>query len=264
MAAYENILLDVSPEGTAVLTLNRPQKRNAFNAQVIEELTDAFETLSKNPECRLVLIRGSGPVFSAGADLEWMRAAADYSEKENEEDAFAMAEMLRRLFELPQATIALLHGAAMAGACGIAAACDIAIARKGTIFSFSEVKLGIIPATISPYIINAIGARWARALFVTAERFDSEVAARLGLIHHEVEDEMAMEKLVEHYADLVYAASPAAIADTKDLVARVSGEVIDSSLGRLTAKRLAHRRVSEQGKEGLAAFLEKRSPNWFR
>jgi methylglutaconyl-CoA hydratase len=262
--AYEHILLDVSPEGTAVLTLNRPAKRNAFNAEVIAELTDAFETLSKNPSCRLLLVRGNGPVFSAGADLEWMKAASHYSERENEEDAVAMAEMLRRLFELPQVTIALLHGAAMAGACGIAAACDIAIARKGTIFSFSEVKLGIIPATISPYIVNAIGPRWSRTLFVTAERFEAEFAARIGLIHHEVEDEMAMEKLVEHYADLVYAASPAAVADTKELVARVTGEVIDASISKMTAKRLAHRRVSEQGKEGLAAFLEKRKPNWSR
>jgi methylglutaconyl-CoA hydratase len=262
--AYEHILLDVSPEGTAVLTLNRPAKRNAFNAEVIAELTDAFETLSKNPSCRLLLVRGNGPVFSAGADLEWMKAASHYSERENEEDAVAMAEMLRRLFELPQVTIALLHGAAMAGACGIAAACDIAIARKGTVFSFSEVKLGIIPATISPYIVNAIGPRWSRTLFVTAERFEAEFAAKIGLIHHEVEDETAMESLVEHYADLVYAASPAAIADTKELVSRVTGEVIDSSLGRMTAKRLAHRRVSEQGKEGLAAFLEKRKPNWSR
>ena len=260
--AYENIELDVSPNGTAVVLLNRPAKRNAFNAQVIEELSDAFETLSKNPECRLVLIRGAGPVFSAGADLEWMRAAGGYSERENEEDAYGMAEMLRKLYELPQITIALVHGAAMAGACGVAAAADIAIARKGTVFSFSEVKLGIIPATISPYIIAAIGSRWARALFVTAERFDADVAAKLGLIHHVVEDETAMEKLVEHYADLAYNASPAAIADTKDLVASVAGAVIDASLGRMTAKRLAHRRVSEQGKEGLAAFLEKRKPSW--
>jgi len=262
--AYEHILLDVSPEGTAVLTLNRPAKRNALNAEVIAELNDAFEMLSKNPECRLVLLRGNGPVFSAGADLEWMKAAQHYSSSENEEDAYGMAEMLRRLFELPQVTIALLHGAAMAGACGMAAACDIAIAKRGTIFAFSEVKLGIIPATISPYIINAIGPRWARTLFVTGERFEADVAAKLGLINHEVEDEMAMEKLAEHYADLVYGASPAAIADTKALVADVTGEVIDARLGRMTAKRLAHRRVSEQGREGLAAFLEKRKPSWSR
>jgi len=262
--AYQNIELDVSADGTAVLLLNRPQKRNAINAEVIEELTDAFETLSKNPECRLVLMRGAGPVFSAGADLEWMRAAANYSERENEEDAFAMAEMLRRLYELPQVTIALLHGAAMAGACGLAAAADIAIAQKATIFSFSEVKLGILPATISPYIVNAIGPRWARALFVTAERFDADVAAKIGLIHHVVENETEMETLAEHYADLVYAASPAAIADAKSLVSEVTGEIIDASLSHKTAKRLAHRRVSVQGKEGLSAFLEKRKPNWAR
>lgn len=262
--AYEHILLDVSPEGTAVLTLNRPARRNAFNAEVISELSDAFDMLAKNPACRLLLIRGAGPVFSAGADLEWMKAAAHYSEKENEEDALAMAEMLRGLFELPQVTIALLHGAVMAGACGLAAACDIAIARKGTVFAFSEVRLGIIPATISPYIVNAMGPRWARTLFVTAERFEADVAARLGLIHHVVEDEMAMEKLVEHYADLVYAGSPAAIADSKALVADVTGEVIDAGLARMTARRLAHRRVSVQGREGLAAFLEKRQPDWSR
>jgi len=262
--AYENIILDVSPEGTAVLTLNRPEKRNAFNSPMIEELSDAFETLSKNPECRLLLIRGAGPVFCAGADVEWMKAASHYSERENEEDAFAMAQMLRRLFELPQITIALLHGAAMAGACGLAAAADIAIARKGTIFSFSEVRLGILPATISPFVINAIGPRWARLLFTTAERFEADFAAKIGLIHHEVEDEMAMERLVEHYADLAYAASPEAVADTKELVSRVTGEIIDSSLSHLTAKRLAHRRVSTLGKEGLAAFLEKRKPKWAR
>jgi methylglutaconyl-CoA hydratase len=126
------------------------------------------------------------------------------------------------------------------------------------------VKLGIIPATISPYIINAIGPRWARALFVTAERFDADVAAKIGLVHHVVEDETAMDKLVEHYANLVYDASPAAVADTKSLVAEVTGEIIDAGLGHKTAKRLAHRRVSPQGKEGLSAFLEKRKPNWAR
>jgi methylglutaconyl-CoA hydratase len=262
--AYENIQVDVSPEGTAVVLLNRPAKRNAFNAQVIEELSDAFETLSKNPECRLVLIRGAGPVFSAGADLEWMKAAADYTVSENEEDAYAMAEMLRKLYELPQVTIALVHGAAMAGACGLCAASDIAVAMTGTVFSFSEVKLGILPATISPYIIQAIGPRWTRSLFVTAERFDAAFAEKIGLVNYVVADEQEMEKLVEHLADLTYAASPAAIADTKDLVAAVIGLEIDSSLGHMTAKRLAHRRVSAEGKEGLSAFLEKRKPSWAR
>jgi methylglutaconyl-CoA hydratase len=260
--AYEHIELDVSPDGVVAILLNRPAKRNAFNAEVIEELSDAFETISNNTEARLVLIRGAGPVFSAGADLEWMRAAADHTAHENEQDAFAMAEMLRKLYELPQVTLALVHGAAMAGACGIAAACDICIARKGTVFAFSEVKLGIIPATISPYVVNAIGPRWARALFVTAERFEAEFAKQIGLVHHVVDDEPAMEKLIEQYADHVFAASPAAIADAKDLVDDVLGLAIDSTLSHMTAKRLAHRRTSPQGKEGLAAFLEKRKASW--
>jgi methylglutaconyl-CoA hydratase len=261
---YENIELDVSREGVVVVLLNRPAKRNAFNAEVIAELSDAFETISKNPEARLVLIRGAGPVFSAGADLEWMRAAADYTTHENEQDAYAMAEMLRRLYELPQVTIALVHGAAMAGACGIAAAADICIARKDAVFGFSEVKLGIIPATISPYILNAIGPRWTRALFVTAERFDAAFAEKIGLVQFLAEDETQMEKLVEHMADLTFAASPGAIADAKDLVDEVYGQTIDSNLSHLTAKRLAHRRATPQGKEGLAAFLEKRKPDWQR
>ncbi|MBI1358878.1 MAG: enoyl-CoA hydratase/isomerase family protein [Alphaproteobacteria bacterium] len=262
--AYENIEIDVSREGVVAVLLNRPQKRNAFNAEVIEELSDALETISKNTEARLVLIRGAGPVFSAGADLEWMRAAADYTTHENEQDAYKMAEMLRRLYMLPQVTIALLHGAAMAGACGLAAAADIAVARKGTLFSFSEVKLGIIPATISPYVINAIGARWARALFVTADRFDADFAEKIGLVQYVVEDETAMEALVERLADLTFAAAPAAVAASKDLVEQVNGQVIDSSLSHKTAKLLAHRRASAQGKEGLAAFLEKRKPSWSR
>jgi methylglutaconyl-CoA hydratase len=262
--AYEHIELDVSPEGTAVVTLNRPAKRNAFNAQVISELSDAFETISKTPECRLVLIHGAGTVFSAGADLEWMKAAQDYTLADNEEDALSMAEMLRKFYELPQVTIARVHGAAMAGACGLVAAADIAVAMKGTVFAFSEVKLGIIPATISPYIVNAIGPRWTKALFVTAERFDADMAQKIGLIHYVVDDEQAMETQVEHLADLVYGANPAAIADTKNLVGDVTGVEIDHALGKMTAKRLAHRRVSKDGQEGLAAFLEKRKPAWAR
>jgi methylglutaconyl-CoA hydratase len=260
--AYENIELDVSRAGVAVVMLNRPLKRNAFNAEVISELLDVFETLSKNPEVRVVLIRGAGPVFSAGADIEWMKAAAIYTEKDNEEDAYAMAEMLRKLHSLPQVTIALVHGAAMGGGAGIAAACDVAIAMSNTRFSFSEVRMGIIPATISPYVVEAIGPRWARALFVTGETFDGDFAQKIGLVQYVVADETEMDTTVERLAGLVFAASPAAIADTKDLVEDVFGREMDASLSRLTARRLSHRRASDQGKEGLAAFLEKRKPNW--
>ena len=262
MSDYETIELDVSRAGVAVVLLRRPEKRNALNAEVIAELADVFELLSKNTEVRLVLLRGAGPVFSAGADIEWMRAASDYTVQENEEDAFAMAEMLRRLHCLPQVTVALLHGAAMAGAAGIAAACDIAVARRGTRFAFSEVRLGIIPATISPYIIAAIGPRAARALFVTGEVFDEVEAHRLGLVQFVAEDETDMEAIAERLAGLVFAASPAAIADAKELVSEVYGEPINGELSRMTARRLAQRRVSPQGREGLNAFLEKRRPGW--
>ncbi|MDZ4761256.1 MAG: enoyl-CoA hydratase-related protein [Alphaproteobacteria bacterium] len=262
MSGYEHIEIDVSRAGVAVVLLNRAHKRNSFNAEVIGELADCFETLSKNPEARLVLLRGAGPVFSAGADIEWMRAAADYSAHENEQDAYAMAEMLRHLNGLPQVTIALIHGAAMGGGVGLAAACDVAIAMAGTRFSFSEVRMGIIPATISPYVVEAIGSRWARALFVTGENFDAEFAHKIGLVQYVVGDESEMEQTVERLAGLVFDASPAAIADCKDLVQTVAGQELTSALSRITAKRLSARRASEQGREGLAAFLEKRKPVW--
>jgi methylglutaconyl-CoA hydratase len=260
--AYETIELDVSRAGVAVVLLNRPDRRNAFNAQVIEELADVFETLSKTPEVRCVILRGAGRVFSAGADIEWMRAAADYTQSENEEDALAMAEMLRRLGTLPQATIAVIHGAAMGGGVGLAAACDIAVAHAGTKFAFSEVRLGIIPATISPFVVESIGPRWARALFVTGETFDAKFAHQIGLVQYVANDETEMETIVERLATLIFEASPAAVADAKDLVQAVAGEMIDSSLSRKTARRLAVRRASAQGREGLAAFLEKRKPSW--
>lgn len=262
MSAYENIELDVSRAGVAVVLLNRPERRNAFNAEVIAELSDVFETLTKNPEVRCVIIRGAGPVFSAGADIEWMRAASHYTQSDNEEDGLATAEMLRRLNGLPQVTIAAIQGAAMGDGVGLAAACDISVAHADSKFAFSEVRLGIIPATISPYVIEAIGPRWARALFVTGETFGADLARDIGLIQYVARDETEMEAIVERLAVSIFEASPAAIADAKDLVQAVTGEVIDASLSRKTAKRLAARRVSAQGQEGLAAFLEKRKPSW--
>lgn len=260
--AYTHIELDVSRSGVAMVLLNRPDKRNALNIEMINELADVFETLSKATEVRLVMLRGAGPSFCAGVDLEWMQAARVFTQHDNEEDAFALAEMLRKLYELPQVTVAQLHGAVMAGACGLAAACDIAIARTGAQFGFTEVRLGILPATISPYVVGAIGARWTRALFVTGERFDAELAHRIGLVHHVVADEAAMDALTEIIAEHVFASSPLAIAEAKDLIEEVSGREIDHALSRFTARRLAAVRVSRDGQEGLAAFLEKRKPDW--
>lgn len=262
MAEYETIELDATRDGIAILTLNRPKRRNAFNGQLIEELTDALETISEQDTLRMVILRGAGTVFSAGADLDWMKAAQHWTREDNEADALGLAVMLRKLAELPQMTLALVQGAAMGGGAGLVAACDVAVAMNGTKFSFSEVKLGLTPATISPFVIAAIGPRWAKALFVTAETFDAVYAEKIGLVQYVVETETEMAEMEEYLASLALAAAPGAIRDAKNLVLDFTGEGYSDALSRETAKRIAARRVSEEGQEGLAAFLEKRKPDW--
>tara|TARA_R110000787_G_scaffold36827_1_gene93717 strand:- start:5101 stop:5904 length:804 start_codon:yes stop_codon:yes gene_type:complete len=263
--AYETITLQATQEGLAVVTLNRPDVHNAFNALVIEELTDAFEAIADQETIRMMILRGNGPSFSAGADLNWMKRAAElHTKDDNEHDAQKLAAMLQALYDMPQMTLALVHGAAMGGGAGLVAACDVAVAMTGTKFRFSEVRLGLTPATISPYVIDAIGPRRARALFVTAETFDAEYAERMGLVHYVVADQAGMTAMEEHIANLVFAAAPGAVADAKKLVADVTGEIIDKDLGHETARRIAARRASDEGKEGVAAFLEKRKPSWSR
>jgi len=262
MAEYETIELDATRDGIAILTLNRPDRHNAFNSQVIEEITDALETLEEQDTLRMVIVRGAGKSFSAGADLEWMKAAQHWTREDNEEDALALAEMLRRLAELPPMTLALVQGAAMGGGAGLVAACDVAVAVKGAKFKFSEVRLGLTPATISPFVINAIGPRWAKALFVTAEGFDANYAEKIGLVQYVVDDLDGLSTMEEHIANLAMDAAPGAIRDAKNLVLDFAGEPVSAALSRETAKRIATRRVSDEGKEGLSAFLEKRKPNW--
>lgn len=257
------VLLDVSPEGIAVVTLNRPDKRNAFDELMISGLSDTFETLKGADHVRVVFLRGQGEAFCAGADLDWMRRAADFTEQGNETDALALSRMLRHLQELPQLTVAVVHGAAMGGGAGLVAACDVALAVKTTKFRFSEVRLGLTPATISPYVVEAIGARWAKALFATAESFDGTFAERIGLVQYTVEDEAALRPMMEHLSDLAMAAAPGAVRDAKALVRFVDGHKIDDGLAKETARRIAARRTSAEGREGLAAFLEKRKPEWY-
>ncbi len=259
---YDLIQLEATQEGLAVVTLNRPDVHNAFNAELIAELTDAFQTISDQSSVRMMILRGAGKSFSAGADLNWMKLAATHTREDNERDALNLAEMLRTLYEMPQMTLALVQGAAMGGGAGLVAACDVAVAVTGTKFRFSEVRLGLTPATISPFVIDAIGARWARALFVTAETFDAAYAEKIGLVQYVVDDMAGMTKMEEYLAGLVFAAAPGAVADAKRLVNDVNGQVIDRDLGHDTARRIAARRVSEEGKEGIAAFLEKRKPSW--
>jgi methylglutaconyl-CoA hydratase len=257
------VLLDVSPAGVAVITLNRPDKHNAFNAEVIASLSDMFETLRANEDgVRIVFLRGAGKSFSAGADLDWMKAAAHYTELDNEEDAMALATMLRRLYELPQITVALVHGAAMGGGAGLLAACDVGVVMKDASIRFSEVRLGLTPATISPFVVRAIGPKWARALFASGEGFDGSFAEKIGLAQYAVENMEEMTQMEEHLAKLAFSAAPGAVHDAKQLVEDVFGREIDHGLAVHTAKAIARRRSSEEGREGLAAFLERRMPNW--
>ncbi|MCE9521691.1 MAG: enoyl-CoA hydratase/isomerase family protein [Alphaproteobacteria bacterium] len=260
--AEDVVLLNTTRAGVAVVTLNRPKVHNAFNPEVIERLSDIFETLRSADGVRVVLVEGAGPSFSAGADLAWMRAAADLTERDNREDAGGMGEMLRRLSTLPQVTIALVHGAAMAGGCGILSACDIAIATKGASFALSEVRLGIIPAVISPYVIRAIGARAAHRYFLTAERFDAATAHALGLVHIVVEDNNTLAKEVERMVQQIFTCAPGAINAAKELIAAVAGRPIDSHIIADTSRRIAEQRSTAEAKEGLSAFLEKRKPKW--
>ena len=262
MSDYETVTIDASPGGTAVILLNRPDKRNAFNRLMIDELADIFETLRTETQLRLVILRGAGGVFSAGADLNWMANAADFTQQENEDDAYALAEMLRRLHDLPQMTVAAVEGAAVGGGAGLVAACDIAVAMKDTSFRFSEVRLGLTPATISPFVIEAVGPRMARALFVSGEGFDGTYAEKMGLVQYVVETENEVEQMIEHLSILAYQNAPGAVADAKKLVDDVVGREFDHDLNHLTAKRIAARRASDEGREGVSAFLEKRKPSW--
>lgn len=262
MAQEDDVQLDVTRAGVAVITLNRPDRHNAFNADVVARLSDIFETLRTNAQVRIVFLRGAGRSFSAGADLEWMKAAADWTHSDNEEDALGLARMLHRLHDLPQITVALVHGAAMGGGAGLMAACDIAVAVRDAKIRFSEVRLGLTPATISPFVVRAIGPRYARALFITGEGFDGEFAHKIGLAQYVVGSAEELDDMMEHIAKLAFDAAPGAVRDAKALVDMVAGEDIDDGLMRKTAHKIADRRVSDEGREGLAAFLEKRKPYW--
>ncbi len=258
----ERVRMDLSHAGVARVVLNRPDKRNAFDAAMIADLLAVFERLADDASVRVVILSGEGKTFCAGADAAWMASAAEQSEEENRADARVLAAMLRTLYELPQLTLALVHGAAMGGGAGLVAACDVAIAVAGAKFRFTEVRLGLTPATISPFVIEAVGPRWARALFATAEGFDAAYAEKLGLIHFVVEDDAALRAEAERHIAQALDNAPGAVADAKRLVRDLSGRPINADIDADTANRIAARRASREGREGLAAFLDKRQPNW--
>ena len=258
------VLLEASAEGVATVTINRPAKKNAFDEEVIGALDQVFETLEAADGVRIVFIRGAGGTFCAGADLDWMKRAADHSEADNRDDALNMAKMLGRLHDLPMLTVALVEGTAYGGGAGLAAACDMALAVKDARFAFSEVKLGLVAATISPYVVAAIGERRARGLFATARVFDAGAARDFGLIDQVVENVAALDAARDALAREIMACAPTAVAESKRLVAHVVGREIDRALMTETAHWIARVRVSSEGQEGVAAFLERRRPGWIQ
>ena len=255
------VQIDSTTDGVVFVTINRPAKKNAFDAATIAALHEAFETLQGADKVRVVFLRGAGGTFSAGGDLGWMRDAVDWSESDNRDDALGLARMLKALYDIPALTVALVEGSAMGGGAGLVAACDMAVAVEGTRFAFSEVKLGLIPATIAPYVIEAIGARRARQLFLTANIFDADYAAHAGLIDM-VLPEGSMDEFISMLTDSLSVNAPGAMGDAKRLVHDVAGRKIDHGLMEETAKRIARARVSEEGQEGVRAFLDKRPAKW--
>ena len=255
------LLETIDPRGIATLTLNRPERHNAFDDTLIADLAATLGRLGQRVDVRAVVLASTGPSFSAGADAEWMRRMAGYSENANRADAAALAGMLHTLDRLPKTTIALVQGAAYGGGVGLVACCDIVIAAEGARFSLSEVKLGLTPATISPYVINAIGARWARRYFQTGEVFGATRAQAIGLVHEVVADD-GLEESKEQVVGALLQGAPGAQADAKALVYLAEARPVDAALGQETVRRMAARRASAEGREGLAAFLEKRPPAW--
>ncbi|MFN3932771.1 MAG: enoyl-CoA hydratase-related protein [Brevundimonas sp.] len=255
------VQIDSTTDGVVFVTINRPAKKNAFDGPTVAALYEAFETLQGADRVRTVFIRGAGGTFSAGADLGWMADAAGWSEGDNRDDAMGLAKMLKALHDIPALTVAIVEGAAMGGGAGIVAACDMAVAVEGTRFAFSEVKLGLIPATIAPYVVEAIGPRRARQLFLTANIFDADYAAHAGLIDM-VLPEGSVEEFISMLTDSLTTNAPGAMGDAKRLVNDVAGQKIDHGLMEDTAKRIARARASEEGQEGVRAFLDKRKPRW--
>ena len=246
----------------ALVTLNRPDVHNAFNETLIAELTDALRALDANPRIRAIILLSSGKSFCAGADLKWMERMAGYAYEQNIADASALARLLQTLAGMGKPTIARVHGAAFGGGVGLIACCDIAIATQNATFALSEAKLGLIPATIGPYVVEAIGARHARRYMITAETFDAAEAYRIGLVHDIVPDVEALDARVNELLGSLLVAGPHAQKAVKALVRAVAHRPIDERVVADTAERIATIRASDEGREGIAAFLTRRSAEW--
>ncbi|HLZ82022.1 MAG TPA: enoyl-CoA hydratase-related protein [Caulobacteraceae bacterium] len=256
------VLIEATPEGVATVTINRADRRNAFNAEVIAALREAFETLEGADGVRVIFITGAGGVFSAGADLEWMRDAIEHTEADNREDAMEMARMLKHLHSLPMLTVALVEGGAFGGGAGLAAACDMAIATSDARFAFSEVKLGLVAATVSPYVVAAVGPRRARGLFALGRSFDAIDAQRFGLVDMVVDGPEGLARAREGIVADIMACGPEAVGESKRLVDHVANHAIDHGIMTDTAHWIARVRVGSEGQAGVRAFLEGQPPSW--
>lgn len=261
MTNNETVLFDVDEKGVAIVTLNNPEKHNAFDDTIIEKLTTIFNEIADRKDIHLMVLASHGKSFSAGADLGWMKRMAAYSYEENLNDANALANMLHALNFLPQPTISKIQGAAFGGAVGLASCCDIVIASSKASFCLSEVKLGLIPATISPYVIDAIGQRASRRYFMTAERFFADKAQTLGLVSEVVEPD-ELDIATNNMITTLLSNGPSAVKAAKKLALDVAYQEINQQLMNDTSERIARIRVSDEGQEGLGAFFDKRPASW--
>ncbi len=248
----------------ATVTLNRPDVRNAFNETSIAEIAQVFAQLSVDDSVRAVVLAANGPAFCAGADLNWMKKMAAYSHAENHADAAQLANMLRNIYLCNKPVIAKVQGDCYAGGMGLVTACDIIVAQRSVNFCLSEVRLGLIPATISPYVIKAMGEQAARRYFITAERFDAHKALQLGMVHEIAEDAGQLDEITANIVRNLVGNSPNAVLQAKRLVREVAGRSVDDALLADTAQRIADIRASSEGREGVMSFLEKRKPSWLQ
>lgn len=258
---YETIQVSCDSRDVWTISLNRPKVHNAFNEEMIQEFSHVLEALGADHSVRILILRGNGKSFCAGADLNWMQRAARFSAEENRADAMKLGKMLHLLYTIPRPTIAVVQGSIFGGGVGLAASCDLAIAADNSVFSLSEVRLGLIPAVISPYVVSAIGGKAAKRYFLTGERFDAETAVSLGLVSCNCNLEQ-VESQLQHFVGELLQGGPESQGKSKELIDNVRSREADSELIELTANAIAQVRTTKEAREGIAAFFERRKPDW--